>query len=264
MIQENILLLSFVSGIFATFNPCGFAMLPAYLSLAILGSDTQRRRKDIVINALGFSAAMGTGVLAVFSLFALVVFPFSTAIQRYLPYVTMVMGGVLIAMGVSIACGKPIKAFTLWSPRISPNRKPITYFGYGLTFALGSISCTIGPFLAATVAALSTSDFTSILLTYVVFGLGISITIAILALITATSNQLLIKRIRNSTRKIELLSGFLLLIVGAYLLYFSWYEISLQGSPLSPNPIMDAVFRFQGTIVSGVSHILELLHILSP
>ena len=264
MIQENILLLSFVSGIFATFNPCGFAMLPAYLSLAILGSGNQGRKKDIVVNALRFSAAMGAGILAVFSLFALVIFPFSTAIQRYLPIVTMVMGGVLLAMGVSIAFGKPIKVFTLWSPRISPNRKRITYFGYGLTFALGSISCTIGPFLAATAAALSTSDFISILLTYVVFGLGISITIAILALITATSNQLLIKRIRNSTRKIELLCGFLLLIVGAYLLYFSWYEISLQRSPLIPNPIMDVVFRFQGSIVSGVSRLLKLLHILSP
>jgi len=264
MIQENILLLSFVSGIFATFNPCGFAMLPAYLSLAIVGSDSQRSRKAIFANALGFSAGMGTGVLAVFSLFAIVVFPFSTAIQRYLPIVTLLIGGVLLVMGFAIVLGKSIKGFTLWSPRISSKRKLTNYFGYGVTFALGSISCTIGPFLAATTAAVSTAGFASILFTYLVFGLGISVTIAILALLTATSNQLLIKRIRNSTRKIELLSGYLLLIVGAYLLYFGWYEISLQRNPLSPNPIMEAVFGFQGAVVSGIVRLLELLNILNP
>jgi cytochrome c biogenesis protein CcdA len=34
-VEQNLVALAFVAGMVAAFNPCGFAMLPAYLTLAI-------------------------------------------------------------------------------------------------------------------------------------------------------------------------------------------------------------------------------------
>jgi cytochrome c-type biogenesis protein len=262
MMSENLLLFAFVSGIFATFNPCGFAMLPAYLAMAILGSEGTRSKRAIAKGALNFSILMGSGVLAVFTLFAVVIFPFSTAIQKYLPFVTLVLGFAILLLSVSMLTGKFSVSMRRWGPNISPNHRPSTYFGYGITFALGSISCTIGPFLAVTSTAIASSHFFKIALTFLAFGAGISVTISILALVTATSNQIMIKRIRNSTRKIELISAILLFLVGIYLVYFGWYEISLQATTPLSNPFMDSVFRLQGVIVSWVTKALEFLNLL--
>lgn len=262
MIHGNVLLLSLISGIFATFNPCGFAMLPAYLSLAILDPTQNLRKRESTRKALRFSFAMGIGVVSVFTLFALVIFPFSTAVQRYLPFVTIAIGTVILFMGFSIISGRSVLVRKLWSPHVSPTGTLVTYIGYGVSFALGSISCTIGPFLAVTSAALSTSNFVEILSTYVVFGLGIAITVAILALITATTNQAAIRHIRNTTRKIEWISGVLLLVVGLYLVYFGWYELKLQSDATFQNALMDFVYRLQGSLVNIVSRLLKAVGLL--
>jgi cytochrome c-type biogenesis protein len=254
--------LALVAGIFATFNPCGFAMLPAYLTFIILGGDPLKSRRDVFADALKFSTLMGAGVLAIFTLFAAAIIPFASSIQRYLPIFTLLIGAFLIAAAVSIFLGKNFPSAKLWSPSISPTGKGLTFFGYGVTFALGSISCTIGPFLAITNSALASSNILEILITYLAFGLGISLTIAVLALITATSNQILLKHIRRISRAITIGSAVILIFVGIYLLYLGWYEIRLEGGSSSNDSFMNAAFRLQGWVINSVNNVLRAIHLI--
>lgn len=259
MLSNGNYTIALVAGIFATFNPCGFAMLPAYLSFIILGADPKKSQREVFSDALKFSALMGLGILAVFSLFAAAIIPFASSIQKYLPIFTLLIGLLLIAAAVSLLSGKNFPSAKLWSPSISPTGKAATFFGYGVTFALGSISCTIGPFLAITNSALASSNVAQILLTYLSFGLGISLTIAILALITATSNQFLQKHIRKVSRAISIASAVILLFVGLYLLYFAWFELQLSSTANSNDPVMSAAFKAQGWIISQVNSILQAI-----
>jgi cytochrome c biogenesis protein CcdA len=249
--------LALVAGIFATFNPCGFAMLPAYLTFIILGADPTKKRSAVFADALKFSVLMGAGILAIFSLFAAAILPFASPIQRYLPIFTLLIGGLLITAAISILFGKNFPSAKLWSPSISPTGKGLTFFGYGVTFALGSISCTIGPFLAITNSALASSNFVEILLTYLAFGLGISLTIALLALATATANQFMQSHIHKISRAITIGSAVILLFVGIYLLYFAWYEIRLSGGSTSNDGVMNAAFALQGWVINAVNNLLQ-------
>lgn len=87
------------AGLVAALNPCGFAMLPSYLTLVVAGTDQRRGRATAVLRALAATAAMAAGFLAVFAVFGLAVAPLASQVQRYLPIVTIVIGAALIALG---------------------------------------------------------------------------------------------------------------------------------------------------------------------
>jgi cytochrome c-type biogenesis protein len=260
--DQTALGIAFVAGVFATFNPCGFAMLPAYLSLAILEVGHQPRRSQLIGRALKFSSLMGVGILAVFSIFSLVIFPISTSIQRYLPYITTALGFGVVALGGYILWRGPVAMGKIWSPQVSPTGNFLTYILYGVTFALGSISCTIGPFLAITSRAINENYMHSLLI-YIFYALGFIATIAILALLTAFSQQFLIRKIRNSGGVLERVMAVIIILVGLYLIYFGATELALQRGSTSNQSILELAYQIQGSIITFISSVLRTVGLMS-
>ena len=168
----------------------------------------------------------------------------------------------VISLGLLILIRGQVTLGKLWNPHVSPAGNLKTYFLYGVSFALGSVSCTIGPFLAATSGAIQGSLFSSLTI-YVVYGLGFVVTIGALALLTAFSQEYLVRKIRSSGKLLERLSAGVLILVGAYLMYFGIYEISLQSSAHINQGFMNFIYKIQGEIVSAVSEALRALHLLN-
>ena len=79
------LALALRAGMLAAVNPCGFALLPAYLFLLVLGED-RPSRWAAVGRALALTAAMTLGFVAVFGIFGLVITPIAASVPRYLPW----------------------------------------------------------------------------------------------------------------------------------------------------------------------------------
>ena len=100
------LLLALGAGALAALNPCGFALLPAWLTL-LVDRDT-RTRSDAVVRSLALSAAMTTGFVAVFGLFGAVVVPLALSLKQYLPWATIVIGAVLVGLGVVLLSGRDV------------------------------------------------------------------------------------------------------------------------------------------------------------
>jgi cytochrome c biogenesis protein CcdA len=70
--------LALTAGILAAVNPCGFALLPAYLSLLVVGSKADpaaKARLKAVARALILTAAMALGFVAAFGAFGLLAAP---------------------------------------------------------------------------------------------------------------------------------------------------------------------------------------------
>ena len=103
------------------------------------------------------TALMTAGFVTVFVGFGLLVFPFAAASQRYLPYVTAATGGVLAIVGLLLLAGRSV---SLPVPRARGvgGRGAAAMFGYGIVYALASLTCTIGPFLAIVVTSLRSDD----------------------------------------------------------------------------------------------------------
>lgn len=97
--------LAIAAGMAATVNPCGFAMLPAYLS-AFLGTENRAGGASAVGRALGVSAALTAGFVVVFGLFGVIVTPLALSIEDKLPWVTIVIGFALVGLGVALIFGR--------------------------------------------------------------------------------------------------------------------------------------------------------------
>lgn len=247
--------ISLLAGILASFNPCGFALLPAYIGVLVLGEVNPEAKPSLArsyLRAIKFSFAMALGLVLIFGSFALLISPFANSIEKYLPYVTIVMGISLIILAIFMLLGKNLLIKKFINPNISPTRDFLTQIGYGITYALASLSCTIGPFVAVTGAALTNASFSSIMMSFIFYGIGMSSSVLFVALVSVAFSKV---AKFNPSKIYPLVARFtsaLLLAVGAYLILYSIYEItSFQGKAIS-NPIINGALTLQSSIVQTI------------
>jgi cytochrome c biogenesis protein CcdA len=249
------LALALVAGAVAAVNPCGFALLPAYLTLLLAQSadGTAPGPRGQVIRAVRFSLAMTAGFVAVFGAFGAVIAQLSLSIERYLPVVTLAIGVVLLALGAWLLRGGHLPGIRLFG-RIgsAPGSSLGSQALYGVAFAAASLSCTVGPFLAVTGTAARTGDTAGVLLTFVVYALGMGSVVTVLAVAVALARGSLVHRLRSATPVIERLSGALLVVAGAYVAWFAWFEIRVLSGRTTSDPIIDAA----GVVQSQLSQFI--------
>ncbi len=227
--------LAAVAGALATFNPCGFALLPAYLTVVV---------RDVP-SALRFTAGMATGFVAVFGLAGLVLAPLS-ALGRWLPVVTVVLGVALVVTGIALATGRSL-GLPVHVRGVAPTAGWRSHVGYGATFALASLSCTLAPFLAATQGALRTESLAVAAGAFVAYALGMASVVGVLALLAATVGDL--TRLRRATPIITRVSGVLLVLAGAYIAWYGGYELRVLAGGAGDDPVVDAALAVQGALV---------------
>lgn len=242
------LTLALLAGMLATVNPCGFAMLPGYLALVVTGADTTSRSARVG-RALAASGLMAVGFVAVFGIFGLLSVPIASAAQRWLPIVTIVIGLFLVIMGGLLLAGKEIFLLLPKPKRGAPTTRVTSMLGYGIAFAVASLSCTIGPFLAVAGLALRGDDLGSGLSAFVAYALGMGLVVGVLAVAAALASHAAATGIRKLLPYVGRISGGLLVITGGYVGYYGIYELRLyHAGGQAADPVVDAAARVQGTL----------------
>ncbi len=251
--DQNLVGLAFVAGMVAAFNPCGFAMLPAYLTLVI---DPQNNGQlTAVRRALAATASMALGFLVVFGSFGLLTVSVASTVQRYLPYVTLVIGAILFVMGVWLLSGRELKMPNLvgGSGRWAPTARLGSMFGYGVGYAIASLSCTIGPFLAVTGTSLRRGSPAQGVLVYVAYAAGIALVVGVLAVAVALASSSMVDRMRAALPYVNRVSGLILVVVGLYVGYYGLYEIRLfTAGGSADDPVIGAAGRLQRVLAGWV------------
>jgi cytochrome c-type biogenesis protein len=95
--------LAFGAGMVAAVNPCGFAMLPAYLSL-YLGTEesdfAERSATSRALRALAVGCVVLSGFVVLFVLAGAVISAGGTALIRVMPVLGVLVGEALVVLGV--------------------------------------------------------------------------------------------------------------------------------------------------------------------
>lgn len=246
--NQNLPGLAFAAGLVAALNPCGFALLPAYLALVVRGEHGGGR--SAVGRAVAATAAMTLGFLAVFGTFGLLTVTVASRVQRYLPYATVAIGIVLVALGAWLLAGRRL-AVASFGGRWAPTARIGSMLGYGVGYACASLGCTIGPFLAVTGAALR-GGFGG-LTAYLAYAAGFGLLVGVLAIAVALARSALIDRMRRITRYASRISGALLVVVGLYVGYYGYYEVRLfELGGGTGDRVLAAAGRLQGTLAGWV------------
>lgn len=214
------------AGMLATVNPCGFALLPAYLS-AFVGLDDRSSRAGAVFRALRVSAVLTAGFVLVFGICGIVIVQIASSFQRYLPWATIVIGVALVGLGVYLLTGRQL---VVNIPKLSVGGADGTLtsmFLFGVSYAVASLSCTIGPFLGATSTTFRNESFLSGVAVFVVYGLGMGLVVGVLTVSVALAKHGLVSRFRSLLPKMNRIAGVFLLIAGAYVAYYGVYEVNI-------------------------------------
>jgi cytochrome c biogenesis protein CcdA len=252
-VDQDLVGLAVGAGLVAALNPCGFAMLPAYLALVVRGEDVGRR--TAVGRAVTATAAMAAGFLVVFGGFGALTVSAAATVQRYLPYVTVLIGISLVALGIWLLTGREITALrgVASGARWAPTARLGSMFAYGISYALASLSCTVGPFLAVTAAGLRSGSVFGGMAVYIAYAGGLTLVVGVLAVAAALASSAAVDRMRRIVPYVNRISGGLLVVVGTYVGYYGLYEIRLYAGDGSPeDPVIAAAARLQGAIASWV------------
>jgi cytochrome c-type biogenesis protein len=216
---------AFLLGVVAAFNPCGFALLPAYLGLYLndkqagddLAARTKRSLKVSLVVAGAFTVLFGvTGAL--FSLA-------STLIVRLLPWVGLGVGVVLIVAGGMTIGGKLITFDSAQQAASKLGRGAGTsstrgYAAFGLAYGLASLGCVLPLFLALVGTAVVLGGVGSAVLAFVLYGVGMASTLGVLTVLAGIVNFGILSRIRSVGRVVSVVGSVLLLLSGAYVVYY--------------------------------------------
>ncbi|WP_314174250.1 cytochrome c biogenesis CcdA family protein [Streptomyces winkii] len=245
--------LALTAGMLAAVNPCGFALLPAYLSLLVLGEDSPSRGAAVG-RALAATAAMTLGFAAVFGLFGLVVAPAASQVQQHLPWFTVVFGVLLAGVGVWLLAGRDLPKL-LPGVRRAPGvtRSVPSMALFGGAYAVASLGCTIAPFLAIVVSAFRSGSVAGGLALFGAYAVGMGAVVGTAALAVALARTSAVGRLRRLGAAASRLGGGLLVIVGAYTAYYGWYEIrALSGGITDGDPVIDGAGAVQRAIAGAL------------
>ncbi|MBT2510590.1 cytochrome c biogenesis protein CcdA [Streptomyces sp. ISL-98] len=251
------LALALTAGMLAAVNPCGFALLPAYLSLLVLGDDSPTRT-GAVGRALAATAAMTAGFAALFAVFGLAVAPVAGQVQQHLPWFTIAFGLLLALVGGWLLAGRDLPTLLpklRRAPAVTRSVQSMALFG--AAYAIASLGCTIAPFLAIVVSAFRSGSTLEGVALFTAYAAGMGVIVGAAALSVALTSTARVGRLRRLGATASRLGGGLLFLVGAYVAYYGWYEIRVLRDPLSTDPVIDGA----GTVQRWISETLETVGI---
>lgn len=232
----------FTLGLVAAFNPCGFAMLPIYVSFFLgqnSGDDTSAARN--LLRALKVGLALTVGFIAVFGAFGLITSGLLSQgdILEYTPYVTFGLGFLLVPFGLAMLAGFEPKISVPRLDRGGDSGELLSMFLFGVSYAIVSLGCTVGLFIAGVSNVFTSDGFFDGVAVFVAYGLGMGAVIMTLTVGVAMARTSVATNMRKVLPWVNRISGVLLVLSGIYLSIYGWWEIQVLRGNLASNRLIE-------------------------
>lgn len=229
--MQGLGLYAFSVGLVAAVNPCGFPMLPAYLTLSSAG-DASSPLPVRVVRALGSGVAVTAGFIVVFSVLGAAAGLGAALALGWLPWVMVPFGLVCCGLGLWTLAGRSIKLplprRRLWGSR----RRGVALVGFGVTYAIASLACAWPLFGVAVVGSFARRGAGAGVADGLAYALGMGLVICAVSLAGVGAQQLRLRWLRRAQPWLLRAAGAVLAIVGAYLvLYWVAYVVAPASTP---------------------------------
>ncbi len=247
-------------GMVATVNPCGFAMLPAYLSF-FLGLDDDGGpgvARASVARAVRVGAAVSAGFLAVFALAGLAVELTPLPVYENAPWISIVIGLALLGLGIAMLVGYEPRVALPRLDRGGRERTVASMFVFGVSYAIASIGCTLPLFLGAVAGTITRESVLDGIIAFGIYALGMTLVLLALTVTMALARTSLVRFLRRAQPYIPRMAGGLVALAGAYVAWYGWLEIrTTRAEPgeLPSSSITDRVAGWSSDITGWVERV---------
>ncbi len=204
----------FGAGLFIAVSPCLFPLLPLFLINSLQTADS--RGRSVVVTAV-----LVLGILSSVAFFiAIAGFIGSFLIEFYIEF-QAILGLVIVFLGIvmmSTALQKKLRlgSLSLRSQPTAPSNL-LNVFVVGLGYSLLAAPCS-GPAILGTIALFGAeTNLLIVILLFIVLSLAIAIPYFLIAVVTGEARMRMAMSISNQARKIELIAGTILIIIGLLL-----------------------------------------------
>lgn len=216
---------AFAAGMVAAVNPCGFALLPAYLGLYLGTERTADELPRRLLRAAGVGLVVSASFVILFGAAGLVVAATTSGIVRYFPWIGLAVGVVLVAAGAATLGGfSPyVRLADQLGDRAGATAKRggmAGYAAYGVAYAAGSLGCTLPIFLSVVAAGMTAGGPAGAFFQFVLYGLGMGSLLSALTLAAAVVGHGALRKVRRVGAYLQPLGAIVLLVAGGYVVYY--------------------------------------------
>jgi cytochrome c-type biogenesis protein len=201
---------AFTAGVLSIFSPCGYALLPGYVSY-YLGSDLS------LVRAVTGGLACTMGLITVFSAVGALASGLGSLMPRLVPVLDLAAGLVLVAMGVATLLHVSIP-YVQFAATPSKRRGLLGLYLFGVVYGIAGVGCSAPIFLSVLFFSLSGGWLNGVL-SFIAYAVGMGVPIVVTSVLVAEAKDYLIGRFSRATERMQRVGGAMLIVVGAYLLY---------------------------------------------
>ncbi|MGH2753301.1 MAG: cytochrome c biogenesis CcdA family protein [Actinomycetota bacterium] len=239
------LALALVAGALASVNPCGFPLLPAFLSFYVgADEDDLPRAPARVGQGLLVGLLVSAGFLAVFAIVGVPIAYGVTQLTGAIPWAGLVVGVLMILAAIAGLMGRSVYLSPRRPLTVERRRRPATMVWFGAAYAICSLGCTLPIFVALVGASLATASVVEGTVVFGAYAFGMATMLMALSLGAALARDGLARRLKSLLPHMHRIASGLLLIAGAYLTYYWARVIWTPARSLGDDPLVGAMTRF--------------------
>jgi cytochrome c-type biogenesis protein len=215
---------AFAAGMVASVNPCGFFMLPAYISYHLETEEDGFYRQSTLrrlSKGLVLGAVTTLGFLAVFAVVGGVISAGGQWLVRVFPYAGVAIGVVMVVAGLYLVIThRSLGIMAASRVTVSPQRNLRNVFMYGIVYAIGSLSCTLPIFLVVVGSSLTSQGLLGSLSQFVGYALGMGSILIAVTISAALFQGTVARALKKALPYVHRTSALFMVGAGAYLIYY--------------------------------------------
>lgn len=215
---------AFAAGMVASVNPCGFLMLPTYISFQLGDEGTgfheaSLARRLLKALAMGFVATLGFVVVS--GVVGVIIVTGGRWLIRVFPYAGLLIGAAMVALGAWLLVSHNSLGIMAASRlTIKPRRDMANVFTFGMVYATGSLSCTLPIFLVVVGSSFASRGFVESMGQFLSYALGMGVVLMLVMVGTALFRGAVLRWLRRAIPFVHRASAMFLIGAGGYLLYY--------------------------------------------
>jgi cytochrome c biogenesis protein CcdA len=215
---------AFAAGMVASVNPCGFFMLPSYLSYHLGTEESGFYESPALVRLLRALLLGGTatiGFVVVFAAVGAIVATGGYWLVKVFPYAGVAIGAAMIGLGLwLLVTHRAIGIMAASRVSITPRRNLRNVFLFGIGYAVCSLSCTLPVFLVVVGSAMASRGFFASFGQFIGYALGMGAIVVAVTVGAAMFRGVVAQWLRKAIPYMHRMSALFLVGAGAYLVYY--------------------------------------------
>lgn len=229
---------AFAAGLVATVNPCGFAMLPAYLGFFLGGPDARTAVRTPLV-----AGSVAAGFLVVFAVSGALISAGLRTVVGAIPWLALAVGVGLVVGGIAQLVGRRLLPSVPGPGRARKDGSVGGMFVFGVSYAIASLSCTLPIFLSLIAGVAAAGDVWLSFAAFIAYGAGMATAVAGLTFAVAGGRQAVVARLRALTRYLDTVSGVIMTVAGGFIVWYWAAVLSVGGVELGSTGLVRWIDR---------------------